>query len=135
MIALDANIVAALLRGELTELPDSDVYVPYMVIAELKAGVAAGSNPKKYGRVLAAFFGGRDVSTSNGLDETMIDAYVELYGYLKKNGTPVSPNDLWIAAECVVLGLSIYTRDKDFDYMPQVRRANLGHDDHKTGFA
>jgi predicted nucleic acid-binding protein len=36
--------------------------------------------------------------------------------------TPIPPNDLWIAAECVSIGLPLVTRDRDFDHIPQLSR-------------
>jgi predicted nucleic acid-binding protein len=35
-------------------------------------------------------------------------------------GTPVSPNDLWIAASAAQHGLTVVTLNGDFDVIPQV---------------
>jgi len=123
MIALDTNTVSLLLKGEIDIAADSTLYIPYVVVAELRSGVASGSDPKKYGAVLDQFFNGTDVVVSPGLSEEVIMTYVEIYGYLKKKGTPVSPNDLWIAAECMYLSLALLTRDTDFQKIPHIRKA------------
>ncbi len=47
MVAVDTNIISALLRGESCSLPNDELYIPYVVIAELRAGIAAGNNPQK----------------------------------------------------------------------------------------
>jgi predicted nucleic acid-binding protein len=55
MIAVDTNIISALLRGEDLDLTSDELYIPYVVLAELQAGVAAGNNPKKNKPVFMAF--------------------------------------------------------------------------------
>lgn len=120
MIAVDTNIVSALLRGEPCRLPDAELYVPFMVVAELRAGVAAGNNPQKNQPLLDAFFADENLTTSPGLMPEAVACYVQIYAYLKKHGTPISPNDLWIAAECMQLALPLLTRDKDFASVPQI---------------
>jgi predicted nucleic acid-binding protein len=120
VIAVDTNIVSALLRGEKLELPNEELYIPYVVMAELQAGIAAGNNPGKNQPVLERFFDDSNVTTSPGLVPETIPFYVQIYGYLRKNGTPISPNDLWIAAECMFLSMPLLTYDKDFSNVPQI---------------
>jgi len=129
MIAVDTNIVSALLRGELHklpggELPDGELYVPFVVIAELRAGIAAGNNPRKNQPLLDAFFDDDNLTTSPGLMSAAIPCYTQIYAYLRKQGTPISPNDLWIAAECMQLSMPLLTLDTDFDNVPQIILAN-----------
>lgn len=120
MIAVDTNVVSALLRGEACDLPDEELFIPYVVIAELRGGIAAGNNPKKNQQLLAEFFADEHLTTSPGLTPDVIACYVQIYTFLRQQGTPISPNDLWIAAECMCLSLSLLTRDKDFRQVPQV---------------
>lgn len=120
MIAVDTNIVSALLRGEDCVLPSQEVFVPYVVVAELRAGVAAGDNPKKNQPLLDKFFSDEYLTMSAGLSPEAIPCYIQIYAYLRKQGTPISPNDLWIAAECMQLSLPLLTRDKDFRNVPQI---------------
>ena len=123
MIAVDTNIINKILRGENMETPDEVLYVPFAVIAEIRSGVLSGNNPPKYKQVVQEFFDGEDVILSSGLLPEVIDNYSEIYAYLKKTGRPISPNDLWIAAECMNLSLSLLTHDKDFDHVPQILKA------------
>jgi predicted nucleic acid-binding protein len=120
MIAVDTNIISALLRGEPCKLPEGELYVPFMVVAELRAGVAAGDNPKKNMPLLDTFFEDENLTTSPGITPEAIPCYMQIYAYLKSHGTPISPNDLWIAAECMQLSLPLLTRDKDFGNVPQI---------------
>ncbi len=122
MIAVDTNIISLLLRGSYTSLPSQQIFIPYVVSAELYAGVASGGNPKKYKTILDSFFEGQDVTNSPGISTEVRNIYVDIYTYLRKNGTPVSPNDLWIAAECDFLSLPLLTKDKDFDHIPHVQK-------------
>jgi predicted nucleic acid-binding protein len=46
--------------------------------------------------------------------------YAHIYGMLRKSGTPVPTNDLWIAATAMEHGLTVVTRDSHFLLIPQV---------------
>ena len=46
--------------------------------------------------------------------------YAAIYDYLRRQGTPVSPSDLWIAASAAQHGLRILTLDGDFQRIPHV---------------
>ncbi len=120
MIAVDTNIISGLLRGEECSLPDDELFIPYEVIAELQAGVAAGNSPQKNRPLLDAFMNDKNVTTSPGLTPQLIPFYTQIYSFLRAKGTPISPNDLWIAAECMYLSMPLLTRDKDFDNVPQI---------------
>ncbi|NBU33679.1 type II toxin-antitoxin system VapC family toxin [bacterium] len=120
MIAVDTNIISAMLRGEDCVLPNDELYIPYVVLAELMAGVSAGNNPRKNKPLLDSFLHDTNVTTSPGLTPELLPFYTEIYGYLRAKGTPISPNDLWIAAECMYLSMSLLTRDNDFKSVPQI---------------
>ncbi len=120
MIAVDTNIISALLRGEDCALPNDEIYVPYIVRAELQAGIAAGSNPAKNQPLLDDFMSDNNVTASPGLTPDLLTFYVNIYCHLRTKGTPISPNDLWIAAECMQLAMPLLTRDKDFKNVPQI---------------
>jgi len=54
------------------------------------------------------------------LDEETAQRYAAIHDYLRRQGTPVSPNDLWIAASAAQHGLTVVTLNGDFDRIPQV---------------
>lgn len=120
MIAVDTNIVSALLRGEHCTLPNDELYLPYVVLAELYAGIAAGNNPQKNQPILDNFISDENVTPSPGLAPDLLPFYTKIYSYLRSNGTPISPNDLWIAAECMYLSMPLLSRDNDFKNVPQI---------------
>lgn len=120
MIAVDTNVISALLRGEERDLPNDELYIPYVVLAELQAGVAAGNNPSKNKPLLDSFLEDDHITLSPGLLPEVIPFYTQIYGYLRTHGTPISPNDLWIAAECMYLSMPLLTFDTDFQKVPQI---------------
>ena len=48
--------------------------------------------------------------------------YGEISVTLKKKGTPIPSNDIWIAALAVQHGLAVVSRDKHFERVKGVRR-------------
>lgn len=54
------------------------------------------------------------------LDEDTAERYAVIHDYLRREGTPVSPNDLWIAASAAQHALRILTLDGDFGRIPHV---------------
>lgn len=124
-VALDTNIVTKILRGDhqtIGKYLDSiDTYiVPWAVQAELAAGSMAGNDPSRYLTALEIFFSKKYVIKSNSIGPEVIQAYSEIYAHLRKNGRPVSANDLWIAAECSANNIPLLTLDADFEAVPQV---------------
>lgn len=122
MIAIDTNIISTFLRGGEVTIPDGELFVPYAVEAELRYGVSIGGNPKKHEAVVDEFLNQKQIVLSNGLSKSALHHYVTIRAYLKKQGSPISPNDLWIAAECADLDLPLLTLDDDFDKVPQISR-------------
>jgi len=126
VIAVDTNIISALMRGELYDMPDKELYVPFMVMTELRAGIAAGNDPVKNQTLLDILFADTNLAASPALMPEAIPCYTQIYAYLKKQGTPISANDIWIAAECMQLSLPLLTRDKDFNNVPQIILVPVG---------
>jgi tRNA(fMet)-specific endonuclease VapC len=54
------------------------------------------------------------------IDEVTAERYALIYETLRAAGTPISANDLWIAASALQHGLEILTFDSDFTRVPQV---------------
>ena len=60
------------------------------------------------------------------MDDETAHRYAVIHDYLRRQGTPVSPNDLWIAASAAQHGLTVVTLNGDFDRIPQVLVRRLG---------
>ena len=90
-----------------------------VIIGEILCGFAKGGNPQRNQDTLDDFLMDKGVSTV-GIDRGTAESYAFIYTYLSRAGTPVSPNDLWIAASAMQHNLRILTFDRDFLRIPQV---------------
>ncbi|MBP9112722.1 MAG: type II toxin-antitoxin system VapC family toxin [Polyangiaceae bacterium] len=126
-IALDSNRYTDLRKGQRDVLAvlerATEIYVPVIVLAELRAGFAAGTRREENERILTQFLN-KDGVYVLAADESTTFVYADLYAYLRKKGTPVPTNDLWIAALAVQHSLVLFDRDKHFDQFPQLSRVN-----------
>jgi len=95
------------------------VFVPFVVVAELRAGFAVGTKGRVNERVLQRFLATPGVEVLLP-DEATTRAYAALYRQLRAQGTPVPTNDLWIAALVVQHDLALFTRDEHFAKLPQL---------------
>ena len=124
-IAIDSNRYTDLCRNlpEVVEIIAcaSLVFVPLIVIAEQRAGFAHGTQQEKNERILTQFLNKDGVSVLCPTEQTTY-FYATIYAYLRKHGTPIPTNDLWIAALVVQYNLTLYDRDSDFDNLPQLAR-------------
>jgi predicted nucleic acid-binding protein len=56
-------------------------------------------------------------------DEQTTHHYANVFAQLRRQGTPVPTNDLWIAALVVQHDLVLFTQDAHFAKVPQIARA------------
>ena len=124
-IALDSNRYTDLCRGEpaVVEMLETalEIAVPFVVVAELRAGFPFGSRAAENERVLARFLRRTGVRTLFADDQTS-HHYAAVYRQLRLQGTPIPTNDMWIAAVVLQHGLVLYARDRHFDRLPQLDR-------------
>ena len=124
-LALDTNRYSDLCRGnasvlQTVELAD-EVWMPFIVVGELRAGFAVGSQGPRNEAVLRLFLMKPGVSVLY-TDEQTTHHYATVYRQLRKQGTPIPTNDMWIAALVLQHSLSLYDRDTHFDALPQLTR-------------
>lgn len=117
-LVLDTSAYSHLRRGD-DRLIDAVaaaeiVLVPAIVVGELEAGFRMGS---RYG------------ANRRSLDELLAEAYVQvvdvdleiarrygsIFGDLRRAGTPMPTNDIWIAATALARGAQLVTYDSDFE--------------------
>ena len=108
----DGAIAGHLGRAEL-------VYLPVIVIGELKRGFYGGNKVSPNLSAFKQFLAKPRVQTLDVNAETA-EHFGRLAAYLKKQGTPIPVNDVWIAALCVQYEVPLLTGDTDFDYLPQI---------------
>jgi len=97
------------------------IYVPLVVVAELRAGFAVGSRGAENQRVFERFIHRPRVQVLMPAMETTRH-YAALYRQLRSSGTPIPTNNLWIAALVVQHDVPLYSRDAHFDLISQLPR-------------
>lgn len=124
-VAVDTNRYIDLCRGDedtSTLLEEADaVLLPFVVVAELRAGFALGRRAAENERVLRRFLMKEGVRVLFPDDQTT-HHYAGVFRQLRRQGTPIPTNDLWIAALVLQHNLVLHARDRHFDHLPQIIR-------------
>ncbi|MCH9648269.1 MAG: PIN domain-containing protein [Deltaproteobacteria bacterium] len=97
------------------------VFLPYVVLGELRAGFALGRHGKKNEQILNQFLLSENVGILWPNDQTTFH-YAALFRQLRSQGTPIPTNDLWIAALVTQHSLALCDRDRHFDHLPLILR-------------
>ena len=97
----------------------SAVLVPTVVIGELEAGFRLGSRRKENQQVLEEFLEEPFV-TVVPVTRDVARRYGELFSTLRRRGTPIPTNDIWIAASAVASAATLLTFDRDFEKVPEL---------------
>ncbi len=97
------------------------IYLPFVVLAELRAGFAVGSRGRENERTLNLFLGRSRVSLLFADEQTTFQ-YARLFYQLREQGTPIPVHDIWIAALAIQHDLVLFTRDGHFNNLPQLPR-------------
>jgi predicted nucleic acid-binding protein len=122
-VALDTNRYIDFCRGEDTAVQAvrlaDDICLPFVTLAELRAGFACGTRAKENAGVLTRFLNKPRVRALFADDGTT-HHYGNLFRQLRQQGTPIPTNDLWIAALCVQHDLLLASRDIHFEHLPQI---------------
>jgi tRNA(fMet)-specific endonuclease VapC len=122
-LALDTNRYVDLCKGvaETVRLASSAeaVFLPFVVVAELRAGFALGKRTAENERVLRRFLLKPGVAVLYP-DEQTTHHYAAAFRQLRIQGTPIPTNDLWIGALVLQHNLTLHGRDRHFDNLPQI---------------
>ena len=114
-VLLDTNLVIALFAGESAVARalagTAEVLVPSIVVGELYYGAACSRRPRANAERLRAFTA---VSTVLPCDAVTAHFYGLLKAELRRQGTPIPENDLWIAALARQHEALLATRDGHF---------------------
>jgi tRNA(fMet)-specific endonuclease VapC len=95
--------------------------VPFVVLAEIRVGAHSIKRGATQVGILGELLQQPGVRVAHSSDTTT-HHYAALYARLKKAGTPIPTNDLWIAALAVEHSLMLYSRDGHFDHFPDIPR-------------
>ena len=120
---LDTNGLSALAEGELGLEPilrkAAQIAVPVIVLGEYRYGIQQSRERQRYEHWLVEYLPKFRVLN---VDEQTTTSYAAVRTELKRAGTPIPSNDVWIAALCRQHSLSVLSRDRHFDLVPGLRR-------------
>ena len=122
-LVIDTNLLIPLLwRGDTGE-PFFDEYdeiiLPAIVLGEFKAGLFPTKAGDRNRSVLEVFLQKATVRVVPVTDRTA-DLYAKVYQALRKEGTPIPQNDMWIAASALEHGADLATHDEHFRHVPML---------------
>lgn len=112
---LDANVVVNYLRGKTPQKlffeQNNPFCIPSVVIGELVFGAENSSQPNKHFKQFNDFIKDKEVLN---VDENTAKIYGKIKSDLRKKGTPIPENDIWIAAIALQHNYTLVTNDKHF---------------------
>lgn len=108
----DDRVLSLIARAEIT-------IIPVTVLGELEAGFELGNRPQQNRSVLAEFLAEPFVSVRPTTPKTA-RWYGEILAELRRAGTPIPVNDIWIAATTRDCGGTLVTFDHHFRSVPDL---------------
>jgi len=123
-IVVDSNVLIDVINGcgdyaALLGKAD-EVLVPLIVLGELHAGFSGTRADRAKRRAVERFLEIPSVRTVT-LSEETVGFYASVRRQLKRAGTPIPQNDIWIAALTLEHGAALCTRDADFKAVANLR--------------
>lgn len=120
---VDTNGLSALAEGEpaLESMlrKATQVAVPVIVLGEYRYGIAQSRHRRQYEQWLGELL--PTVRILN-VDERTTVAYSRVRSELKRAGTPIPSNHIWIAALCRQHSQPLLSRDRHFDAVTGIAR-------------
>lgn len=122
-LCLDTSAYSHFKRGDpqVVDLIDRADWlgVPVVVLGELAVGFRQGRRPRENQSALDDFLANPVVEVLP-VEEDMVGIYADIILDLKKGGTPLPANDIWIAAVAVRHGAAVLTYDQHFHSIARV---------------
>jgi tRNA(fMet)-specific endonuclease VapC len=120
-LCLDTTAYSRLMRGQpkLQERLESaaEILVPVTVLGELYAGFQGGHRLAENLALLAAFRSQPGVVVV-AVTDNVAERYAAIVTSLKRQGTPIPTNDIWIAATALENGGRVVAYDSHFEAVP-----------------
>ena len=122
-ILLDTSAYSAFKRGHREiqhRIQEADqIQLNPVVLGELRAGFLNGTRLRDNLHELADFLASPRVSIAL-VDEETAERYAIIVDALRRAGTPIPTNDIWIAASAMQHGSTLLTTDPHFQAVSQV---------------
>ena len=120
---LDPSAYGHLMRGNdtVSEIVDRAEWIgmPVVAIGELRTGFLLGDRPLENERELADFLA-HPVVELVAVDLEVSRHFAEMVVELRRAGTPLPTNDIWIAASAARAGSLVLTFDRHFEAIRRV---------------
>jgi tRNA(fMet)-specific endonuclease VapC len=124
-VAIDTNRYVDLCKGVAETVATlenaEEVFLPFVVLGELRAGFLLGRRQADNERALNRLLLKEGVEILYPDDQTT-HHYASVFRQLRKQGTPIPTNDMWLAALVLQHNLALHARDKHFDHLAQLVR-------------
>lgn len=116
-LCLDTNAYSEFMRGieaavSLIEAADQ-VWMPFVVLGELRAGFSKGSRAAVNEAELTEFLASPYVAIA-GAGEATSRIYARVFDTLRRRSVPIPTNDLWVAACALEQHAALFTYDAHF---------------------
>ncbi len=122
---LDTNGLSAVADGDAALEPilrnAAELALPVVVLGEYRYGIQQSRERQRYEQWLTEAVCNYRVLE---VDEDTAISYATIRIELKRAGTPIPSNDVWIAALCRQHSLSVISRDHHFDLVRGIKRIN-----------
>jgi tRNA(fMet)-specific endonuclease VapC len=122
-VILDTNGLSAVADGDAALEPilnrAVELAVPVIVLGEYRYGIRQSRERQRYEEWLTDSLPSYRILD---VDQDTTIYYAALRTELKKAGTPIPSNDVWIAALCRQHALPLVSRDRHFDFVSRLRR-------------
>lgn len=122
-LCLDTSAYSNFQRGHRQTVDCIDradwIALPNVVLGELWAGFLLGNRVEQNAQALALFLEHTAVETLD-VDGDVARIYGEIFVELRRKGTPLPINDIWIAATAVHAGATVLTFDAHFREIARV---------------
>jgi tRNA(fMet)-specific endonuclease VapC len=122
-VILDTKGLSAVAEGEPALEPilrkAAQIAIPVIVLGEYRYGISHSRHRAHYEQWLSEYLPKFRILD---VDERTTVSYSAVRTQLKKAGTPIPSNDVWIAALCRQHSLPLVSRDRHFDAVSGITR-------------
>ncbi|MCP4754883.1 MAG: type II toxin-antitoxin system VapC family toxin [Proteobacteria bacterium] len=123
-VLLDTNGYSEYLTGNLDVFHAislaENVFMSVIVLGELYAGFRGGSKYRQNDEILRKFLSKPTVGVLLVTEETS-QIFGQTKNALKKSGTPIPINDVWIASQAIETGAVVITYDSHYEEIAGLR--------------
>ena len=120
-VLIDTNIYSYAMKGDpeivIILQQASEIGICSITIGELLSGFKAGKKESANRKELEEFLDAPRVQIYS-IDESTAEFYADILNNLRKRGTPIPTNDIWIASVAFQHGLRLFSKDHHFKKIP-----------------